>query len=360
MVFAFIKSLVPTRLKAYVKMGSERQEFANLVSSLEKEKDNYDLLLGTAIHTNLGDHLISLAEKQMMEEVNSGRKVYEIPSEVYQFYKKRLEKAIRPSTRVFINGGGWMGNLWLNEERLLQDIVYSFHRQKIVIFPQTIYYDETIKPYQELIDRGNKIYEKCNDIKLFVRDQQSYDFAFSNLNIKKVELVPDIALYYTANNLAKKKNKILGICMRNDREKSSDAGFVNQICELLKKRGFQVREISTMNDTRVASNQREKVCNRKLKDFSECSIIISDRLHGMIFSYISGTPCIAFDNKTKKVSGVYNQWLVDCKSIFPAFTQPDLTKIMNFIESDAVDRLEKKNLSDVFNPIIEEVQYGRN
>ena len=36
--------------------------------------------------------------------------------------------------------------------------------------------------------------------------------------------------------------------------------------------------------------------------------MITDRLHGMVFSAITGTPCIAMDNVSHKVYGAY-QWL---------------------------------------------------
>ena len=35
----------------------------------------------------------------------------------------------------------------------------------------------------------------------------------------------------------------------------------------------------------------------------------------MIISVLAGTKCIAFDNSSNKVSGVYNCWLKECKNI---------------------------------------------
>lgn len=39
-------------------------------------------------------------------------------------------------------------------------------------------------------------------------------------------------------------------------------------------------------------------------------LVITDRLHAMIFAAITETPCIAMDNKSKKVKGVY-EWIRD-------------------------------------------------
>ena len=38
-------------------------------------------------------------------------------------------------------------------------------------------------------------------------------------------------------------------------------------------------------------------------------LVVTDRLHCMIFCAITETPCIAFDNSNKKISGVYKAWL---------------------------------------------------
>ena len=44
-----------------------------------------------------------------------------------------------------------------------------------------------------------------------------------------------------------------------------------------------------------------------LIDFSMRSLI-TDRIHGMLFAAVTGTPCIALDNVSKKVSGAY-EWI---------------------------------------------------
>ena len=46
-----------------------------------------------------------------------------------------------------------------------------------------------------------------------------------------------------------------------------------------------------------------------LNEISQLDIVITDRLHGMIFCYITGTPCIAFDNDNHKISETYKKWL---------------------------------------------------
>ena len=46
----------------------------------------------------------------------------------------------------------------------------------------------------------------------------------------------------------------------------------------------------------------------KFKDFQKYELVITDRLHGMVFCAISGTPCIVFGNYNQKVKGTY-EWI---------------------------------------------------
>jgi len=44
-------------------------------------------------------------------------------------------------------------------------------------------------------------------------------------------------------------------------------------------------------------------------------LVITDRLHGMIFAFITGTPCIVLPNANHKIKGTYDDWLSDCNYI---------------------------------------------
>ncbi len=43
---------------------------------------------------------------------------------------------------------------------------------------------------------------------------------------------------------------------------------------------------------------RMEELNSKFAEFLSSGLVITDRLHGMIFAAITGTPCIALDNKS--------------------------------------------------------------
>ena len=88
--------------------------------------------------------------------------------------------------------------------------------------------------------------------------------------------------------------------------------LVNSNYETLKKElekaDIEYTHTSTVINKKVTPVNRKKEVFHKLREFSNCSLVITDRLHAMIFSALMGTPCIAFDNVSKKVSGVY-KWI---------------------------------------------------
>ena len=73
-------------------------------------------------------------------------------------------------------------------------------------------------------------------------------------------------------------------------------------------------------------------------------VVVTDRLHCMIFCAITGTPCIVFDNSNNKISGVYDEWLSGCDFI-KMCKKIDVESLLN-----DVDEMMKLHSSDFKNP----------
>ena len=50
---------------------------------------------------------------------------------------------------------------------------------------------------------------------------------------------------------------------------------------------------------------RDYFLEKKFQEFRSREAVITDRLHGMVFAAVTGTPCVALDNVSRKISGVY-------------------------------------------------------
>ena len=46
----------------------------------------------------------------------------------------------------------------------------------------------------------------------------------------------------------------------------------------------------------------------KLREFAASELVITDRLHGMIFAAVTETPCIVLNSRSHKIRGCY-EWL---------------------------------------------------
>ena len=329
-----LKGLVPAPVKAGLKAGLYARNLAQRMVALEHAQEKVSLLIGTPLHANLGDHLITMAALRYLMDVGYKTRVVEVPTEMYRMFRARLSR-LACVDAVFINGGGWMGNLWVPEELLVQQIVRDFAEKRVVILPQTVYFDEGIRPCASLIDSANRAFAGCRDVTLCVRENNSYRFAARRYAHVRVVLVPDMALsfYRYAPKNRHQPGKRIGLCLRNDCERYETEERKSRIIRSLVRKGYRVEPVDTMHAGRVHPEDRERTVMKRLEWFADCDFVVTDRLHGMIFSYLCDTPCIALDNRTHKVSGVYHTWLRDSARIFPAFAQPE-EGIEGFVASE--------------------------
>lgn len=64
-----------------------------------------------------------------------------------------------------------------------------------------------------------------------------------------------------------------------------------------------------INQEYYSNKYNQDYINSILNDYRSAKIVITDRLHGMIFAAITGTPCIVLPNANHKISATYNTWL---------------------------------------------------
>ena len=269
---------------------------------------NKILLTMVPVHGNIGDQFIKLAEYNFFQkyikdrtiDVVSGALLTSKNSWILHFFKKYY-------SLVIIHGGGFLGTLWPYEEKNFRSIIKVFHNKRIIIFPQTVFYDD-----ENELNIARKIYRKCKNMSVFIRDE-SINFTreklLAGLNIP-VFNVPDIVLSLNYSEHSTEQNGLL-FCLRHDKEKVSDDKAINRIQSLCKQNGYSLKLTDTVVNHDVEEDNVKKECENKIAEFQKSKLVITDRLHGMILSVIAGIPCIALNNISKKVQGVWNLWLKD-------------------------------------------------
>lgn len=285
-----------------------------------ENKDIRCFYLDAASYNNLGDQAIAYAMCIFLGDIFGIENLIVIKENEVLSYLKDLERKIQKEDIIVLSGGGNMGDLYPRYEAIRRIIIKRFPDNKIIIFPQTI--DYSLDKYgKREFSNSRKIYNNHKKLYICAREKKSYEIMSKVYN--HVLLIPDIVLYL--KNRIKLEpiysKKQVGICLRHDKESLLDSIMENNIIEMFKDNEYELCFLSTMSKGKVdfSTNQirREKIIE-KLKEFKECELIFTDRLHGMIFSILADKPCIIADNSNHKISGVYEmlqQFGVELKGI---------------------------------------------
>lgn len=292
-------------IKECIKLIYICPQYRAIIKSLRDKTGSRVVLFGTPAHGNLGDQAIAISELDFLNSISNGRDVIEIPMPLFKTHQKLLRDCIRSDDTIIISGGGWMGNLWIHNEFTIREIVTDYLKNRVIIFPQTLYYTDD-EEGRETAKKSKEIFVGHNNLILTVRDAQSFEYAKNNLGFTEntnLFFCPDMVVYGTLanveNNLSDRKKALL--CLRRDIEKISDTESVKKILE---DAGYAIKETTTVLKKLIPMNKREEIVKNKIKEFGDASLVVTDRLHAMLFSLLAGTPCLAHDNATGKVFGV--------------------------------------------------------
>lgn len=302
--------------------------YKKYIKNCNKENIKKHIIFNAPNHGNIGDYAILFAEQKILND-HRQKNIY-IYSYLTDYFIKKYKKTVKDNDVIYITGGGNLGTLWENEQDRVNKILKIFSNNEIIIFPQTIYYgDDRHSNYRLIKDKS--IYQKCKNIKIACRDFNSYLFCKENLKIYAIN-TPDIVTYLNFSNTSiERKNKFL-YCFRNDKEKTNSQEENTKIINRLKLISNNVVQFTTVyNDEYYNYNLAKKNFNKILKNIKSSKLVVTDRLHAMIFSVITGTPCIAFANKSGKVKGVYDWIKKENNYIFFANSLEEFNKILNNI-----------------------------
>ena len=266
-------------------------------------------LIATPYHGNMGDHAIAAAELEFFRSI-SDREVYELPGQSYLEHEKKFRKHANPEDIILFSGGGSMGVEWFEVETLYRRVIAAFPHNKVAVLSQTIYYGESPKGKKELA-RAEVIYSKHKDLHLFAREEESFLMMKAVFPDNHVYLAPDFALLLERNAALPLRREGVLLCLRGDKEKALTSADRELIYQAASSIDDNVTFIDTVyKDVRIPPDRRDRMLEEKLREFQNARLVVTDRLHGMVFSAVTGTPCIVFGNYNHKVRGVY-QWIRD-------------------------------------------------
>ncbi len=227
---------------------------------------------------------------------------------------------------IVLHGGGNFGDLYPVHQKLREKIVACYPNHRIVILPQTIFYNK-----ESEFDRTAIIFNRHNDLHLYVRDPLSYEMAATKFHKCSVYLSPDMAHQLWPILPKSNPGKELLCFFRTDIEKTKEqerleksergdyldwASLYNRvekksiymIARMMRKGGVPLPMQA------IWGKYSDYLVNKAIKRFSGYRNVQTSRLHGHILSCLMDKPNTLLDNSYGKNSNYYNTWTKGIKS----------------------------------------------
>ena len=312
------------------------------------------VLIGVQHHNNLGDHAITIAERKYLKDNFKEYKYYEISEETLETCIEKVKNVINEDDILFLHGGGNLGDEYLYVEEGRRKVIQLFPNNIIVFFPQTMYFSDTKRGKEEL-EKSKKIYSQHNKLLIIAREDVSYKRMKEEFKNNKIIKTPDIVTYLDKSDKTKQNRDGLLIILRNDVESNLSKEQIDKIC-LMSKQYFSKIEINdTAKGNGISEKNRDAKIEEMLNKYKKAQLVITDRLHGMIFAAITSTPCIALGNYNHKIKACsktlehlgYIQYIEDIDKIEEQIKYLISANFDNYSNEFATEQL-KQILEEVF------------
>ena len=270
---------------------------------LFQQQPNTIFLVMTPDYNNLGDYAILVAETTLFQAAQ----INYIPLTISKIKQLRWNNqlSILNGFPIAVQGGGNLGTLWFGTENLIREIVKHNPRSPIFLLPNTLYYESTDWG-KEQFELSQKIYNAHKHLTMYAREKIS--FQIMSQVYQNVKLVPDMVMMLNKCSSETERNGCI-LCLRTDIERTrteeQDLLIRQKATELF---GIAISTTDMFVSENFSLSQQDKFLQAKLDQFSAAELVITDRLHGMIFCAITGTPCIVIDSKSPKLRGCY-EWI---------------------------------------------------
>jgi pyruvyl transferase EpsI len=265
------------------------------------------IYLLSPLYGNMGDQAIAYASLKFYKENFKDYKILEFDRfKIYSEYFS-IKNSLNKDDIIVIQGGGNMGNLYMQEEEPRRFIIKNFKNNIIISMTQTISFtnDKFGKKEKE---KTRKIYNKNKNLILLAREDTSYKEMIKLFTGNIIE-VPDIVFYLEKMINNDIERIFITTCLRNDKEsiwKNKKNKFINRLKEDYKN----VFIYDTVVNRQITFKSRIDELNAMLNNFKKSKLVITDRLHGMIFCVITRTPCIVLRSLDHKIVESY-KWIKD-------------------------------------------------
>ncbi len=298
-IFKFTPHLLFDKLLLFFSVVDEK-----LHEAMKGHKNVYVFL--ACDYTNMGDYAITKAQSEILKMIFPEHKVHIISvAKTYSALKTISEYGVRKDI-VTIIGGGNMNELYYGYERKRNLIVDTLCDYPIISFPQSIAFGDNA--YGKLTSaRSARTYSRHPRLTFLARDEKSKLKMEQLFPKNKICLTPDVVMTMDMWSLIQREHIVLSI--RKDRE-AILSEYQRKMVEIkLSNIGVVMKEHDTCFSDGHSS--LDELFDYLIKDYSTAKLVVTDRLHGMILAYVTGTPAIVLPNNNGKIEFGY-RWIEDC------------------------------------------------
>jgi pyruvyl transferase EpsI len=341
----FLSKYISFENKTRILLFLEKFKSQNSFSFLKDNTAKKVFIFLAADYGNLGDVAITYAQTQFLKDSLQGYEVIDVPISKTLEGISMIKKTIKNSDIVTTVGGGNFGDLYDQIEFYRQLVVESFPNNKVVSFPQTMDFSNSEKGKKALL-QAKKCYSKHKNMTFIAREQLSFDLMKEAFSSNNVILTPDIVMSLNKIEPEYERNGVV-MCLRDDDEKLLTPNEKAKLLELVDN-NFKVKSHydTHINKSNLSIEERNDELGKIWTAFKKAELVITDRLHGMIFCYITKTPCLVFQNNNHKVKGSY-QWIKD-KSTIKLIDKFSENEINDFLKNKDFAELKYQTLKDDF------------
>jgi pyruvyl transferase EpsI len=307
-----LKSLVPERLKGPILAALSAPKDSDFEPLRRHEKT----VLGLAgFYQNLGDMALTYAQKRFLEETLPNHEVLVVGSTATYLRMRALKAVCSPNDVVTLIGGGNMDDLYPSLENCRRFYVRSFLRNPIVSFPQTIGFSDS-PVGRRALSRTTRTYARHRRMTIFAREPQSFARMRETFKRNDVKLAPDIVLSLRLDNPPTPRDGAL-VCIRHDLESAMDSSRRADLLAVVKSHydDVVIRDTVDVAPEECRPDTYEATLENYWSLLRSRSVMVTDRLHGMIFAAITATPCVVMPNSNHKIRSTYEAWLSDLPHI---------------------------------------------
>lgn len=298
-------------------------------------------------HGNVGDSAIWLGE---IAYLNSRKcKIKYICD--WNNYNQAVLKSAVGTNLILLHGGGNFGDLYPTHQKLKEKVISNFPDNRIVQLPQSIHFAD-----EASLARSQACLSLHKDFHFVVRDTTSLKLAQQYYD-NPTYLCPDMALMLDLKPLnSQLKTSDVVILSRTDEEKvahlttEADAQLNSVVTDWLdepepkhqwlydwahRRLGWGRSKIPPFILNKLALVAANAMARQRLARgldlLGQGNVVVTDRLHALILSWLGGTPVFFVDNNYNKLSNFINTWLKD---------SPGLTRYTSFEDALEQARIE--------------------